>query len=211
MTLCVTGHGFSAAAERNKLPILEILIDRLHAGQRVLEIGSGSGQHAMFLAQSIQDIYWQPSDRKSNLAALRKQLLPFIDDHLLQPLALDVEQADWPAVSYDAVFAANVAHIMSWPMVESMVAGVAGVLIPGGHWFLYGPFHRDGEPTSIGNANFDRDLRAANQGNSEGQGIRNDQSIIACATGNNLKWVEDIAMPANNRILVFSKSTDNTI
>lgn len=200
-----TGLPFAPAAERNKQAILDALRPRLPDAARVLEIGAGTGQHAVHCAAGMPGIQWQPSDRRINLPGLQAQINAAGLSNIKPPIELDVNQGDWPNGPFDAVFAANVAHIMSFPEVERMLQQAARCLGPQGLVFLYGPFHRDGQPTSPGNADFDAKLRLPENPDGPNQGIRDDQDMIRAASRAGLNLHEDIEMPANNRILVFIK------
>ena len=187
-----TQRPFSEACERNREPILAIL-KRVFADRRaVLEIGSGTGQHAAYFAPELPHLKWQPSDVA--------ELLPGIRMWGAEPIELDVDKP-WPQVEADAVFSANTAHIMSWPQVERMFEGVARLVPPGGVFALYGPFHYGGRPSSESNARFDAMLRARDPAS----GVRNLEDVAALAKRCGLALVEDNAMPANNRLLVFRK------
>jgi hypothetical protein len=163
-----------------------------HDRRAVLEIGSGTGQHAAYFAPELPHLVWQPSDVAEHLPGIRMWGV--------EPIELDVDKP-WPALDADAVFSANTAHIMSWPQVERMFAGVAQVLPPGGLFALYGPFHYGGRPTSASNARFDAMLRAGDAAS----GVRNFEDVQALASRCGLSLLEDNPMPANNRLLVFKK------
>jgi len=158
----------------------------------VLEIGSGSGQHAAYFAAELPHLVWQASDVAENLPAIRE----WVSDP--PPLELDVERP-FPPVSADAVFTANTCHIMSWPQVERMMAGVASALPAEGVLAMYGPFHYGGKATSPSNAEFDAWLRARDPAS----GVRDFEAIVALARRHGLVLEEDNPMPANNRLLVF--------
>lgn len=180
---------YSEACERNREPILAVL-KRVFAGSRkVLEIGSGTGQHAAYFSAALPQLRWQASDVAEHLAGIRKWGV--------EPIELDVDQP-WPPVDADAVFSANTAHIMSWPQVERMFAGAAAM--PSCELLcLYGPFSYGGKHTSESNARFDAMLRARDPAS----GIREFEAICALAARCGLRLDEDHALPANNRLLVF--------
>ena len=185
---------FSEASERNRGPILEVL-KRVFARTRVvLEIGSGTGQHAAYFAQELSHLVWQASDVAEHLPGIRQ----WISDP--PPLELDVG-GEWPAIDADAVFSANTCHIMSWPQVERMFAGI-GRLAPA-VFALYGPFKYDGRHTSDSNARFDAMLR----GRDPASGIRDVEALKTLAGVVGYSLDEDNAMPANNRLLVWRPST----
>lgn len=190
---------FSQSCENNKDPILGILGPLLESRHRVLEIGSGTGQHAAYFAAALPHLEWQTSDVADNHPSIEA----WIDDvdNARAPLDLDVDAGDWPAGTFDAAFSANTAHIMSWPSVEHMFQGIARVLGPGGVFALYGPFNYGGAYTSEGNERFDRQLRA----DGGGMGIRDSEAVIELAATVGMSLVADHEMPANNRVLVFAR------
>jgi len=185
---------FSEASERNRGPILAILKRVFKDTKRVLEIGSGTGQHAAYFAAELPHLVWQASDVAEHLPGIRE----WIADPA--PIELDVDKP-WPAVKADAVYSANTCHIMSWPQVERLVAGVGALLPSRGVFALYGPFNYDGKPTSDSNARFDAMLRARDPAS----GLRNIEDIMALASRAGLTLAEDNAMPANNRLLVWDR------
>ncbi|MBW3566565.1 MAG: DUF938 domain-containing protein [Proteobacteria bacterium] len=191
----------SPACERNKDPILDRLRFLFAKTDRVLEIGSGTGQHAVHFAAHMPWLEWTCSDRAEYRDVLRARCDSVQLDNLHGPLELDVMQ-DWPAIEVDAVFSANTAHIMAWSAVELMFEGVGRLLAGGGLFVLYGPFHYGGEPTSAGNAAFDRELVA--RGN--GEGIRDVAMIQQLAAQHRMNLIADLAMPANNRLLAMERS-----
>ncbi len=185
---------FSEAAERNRAAILSVL-ERLFADRHaVLEIGSGTGQHAAGFSSALPHLAWQASDVAENLPDIRQWVAQ------PAPLELDVDRP-FPPVAADAVFTANTCHIMSWPQVEKMFAGVAQLLPAKGIFALYGPFHYGGKPTSESNARFDAMLRARDPAS----GVRDFEAVRELARQHRLELEEDNAMPANNRLLVFRK------
>jgi len=183
---------FSEACERNREPILAILKRVFVDRKRVLEIGSGTGQHAAYFAPELPHLVWQASDVAENLPGIREWV------SYPAPIELDVDK-DWPALSVDAVYSANTCHIMSWPQVERMFAGVGRLLPPGGVFALYGPFSYHGRHTSESNARFDAMLRR----NDPTSGLRDFDAISALVKRAGLALAEDNAMPANNRLLVW--------
>ncbi len=183
---------YSEACERNRAPILEVLKRVLAHSRRVLEIGSGTGQHAAYFAPELPHLAWLPSDVAANLPGIRAWGLA--------PIELDVD-GEWPQVDADAAFSANTAHIMSWAQVERLFAGL-GRIETLRIFCLYGPFHYGGKPTSESNQRFDAMLRARDSLS----GIRDFEAIRHVAAGNGLILAEDNAMPANNRLLVFHRA-----
>jgi cyclopropane fatty-acyl-phospholipid synthase-like methyltransferase len=190
---------FSPAAERNRRPILAVLRRHLAPGQRVLEIGAGTGQHACFFAAELPGIEWQASDVEANLPGLAAGLTAAGAPAMPPPLVLDVLRERWPAGSYDAVYSANTAHIMSWAAVRAMLEGATRVLEPGGLLLIYGPFSRGGEQTSESNRRFDRQLRSRDAA----MGIRDLEDMDREAAGLGLEREAEYAMPANNLLLVW--------
>lgn len=192
---------FSQACENNKQPILTELTRVYKTVHEVLEIGSGTGQHATFFAQHLSWLRWQPSDQAINLPGLNLRCADSSLPNLRMPQELDVTQVTWPH-GFDAVFSANTSHIMPWEVTQHMVREVAYRLPENGIFALYGPFNYDGKYTSESNRNFDIWLKSM----AEHQGIRNFEEINEIANHHGLSLVEDNAMPANNRLLVWKKT-----
>jgi SAM-dependent methyltransferase len=203
---------FSPAAERNREPILAVLRRWLGAGEpgrpvRLLEVGSGTGQHAVHMARALAGLHWQPTELPPALAGLRARieregasgLAP--GARIAPPLPLDVNQPDWPPGPWDAVFSANTAHIMPAAAVPALLAGAARVLRPGGLLLLYGPFRYGERHTAASNAAFDEHLRSLDPA----MGIRDAHRLAAQAAEVGLELQDDVAMPANNRTLVFER------
>ena len=182
---------FSEASERNRTPILIVLKRVFSRTKFVLEIGSGTGQHAAHFAPELPHLVWQASDRAENLADIRQWVA--------DPLELDVDKP-FPRVNADAVFTANTCHIMSWPQVERMFQGV-GAMPSVRTVCIYGPFRYAGKHTSESNARFDAMLR----GRDAASGIRDAEAISALAGKSGFRLAEDNPMPANNRLLVFRR------
>jgi len=191
---------FSDACERNREPILQVLRHAFADRTSVLEIGSGTGQHAAYFAPALPHLAWQPSDVAENLPSIRVWRGEAQTPRLLEPIELDVDQP-FPAVQADAVFSANTCHIISWPQVERFLAGVGKLLPEGGVFALYGPFHYGGKPTSPSNAEFDAWLRNRDPKS----GVRDFEAIRDLAAKRGLALEGDNAMPANNRLLVFRR------
>jgi cyclopropane fatty-acyl-phospholipid synthase-like methyltransferase len=192
---------FSAAAERNREPIRQVLAAWLPASGRLLEIGAGTGQHARYFAGSLPDWTWQPTNRPEELSQLEAGLAGVDLENLQRPQALDVN-GDWPDGPWDAVYSANTAHIMDWPSVEAMFAGVGRSLVRDGLFFLYGPFMRAGRHHAASNAEFDAGL----QSRGHGMGIRDLDALDRLADSNRLDRIAELAMPANNHTLIFQRS-----
>jgi len=184
---------FSEAAERNRTPILSVLKRVLARRTHVLEIGSGTGQHAAYFTRELPHLVWQASDVAAHLPGIREWISS------PAPIELDVDK-DWPPLEPDAVFTANTCHIMSWPQIERMFRqierlGTVQTLC------IYGPFSYGGKHTSQSNARFDAMLRARDPAS----GVRDVEKIDALAKRAGFALAEDNAMPANNRLLVFQK------
>ncbi len=193
---------YSEACEQNKEPILNILKEVFKDRNTVLEIGSGSGQHAVYFAKELQHLAWQPSDLQENLSSIRA----WIDEeslcNLKQPIELDVERLPWNIFIADAIFTANSLHIMSWEMVEHFFKGVGGLLPEGGKLLVYGPFSYHGTHTSPSNERFDQYLKQQNPLS----GVRDFDDLDALAKRQNLTFAEEYSMPVNNRCLLWVKT-----
>lgn len=193
---------YSPACERNRDPILEQLKPRLSSAHKLLEIGSGTGQHAIYFGQHLPHLIWQTSDRLENHASINAWIRHSGGNNVLPPLELDVAQTEWPMQKFDTVFTANTCHIMSWTDVEKMFQGVSRVLANPGRFFIYGPFNYDGQFSSRSNEAFDASLKLT----APHRGIRDLADMRQLAQTNLLQLSEDIPMPANNRLLVFTKN-----
>jgi SAM-dependent methyltransferase len=189
---------FAPACERNQAPILEVLRPYFVERRRVLEIGSGTGQHAVFFAPALPNTIWQTSDVAENLPGIRMWLAEAALPNLPPPLELDVT-GTWPDARFDAVFTANSIHIMPWTAAEKMFASLAGVLEPQALLAVYGPFNYGGNFTSDSNRSFDAWLKER----SALSGVRDFEAIDALAESIGLRLLEDHPMPANNRLLVW--------
>lgn len=194
---------FAEACERNKQPILEVLKEILPLSGQVLEIGSGTGQHLVFLAASLFRLSWQPSDRREHLAGLCARIDREGSPNILPPIELDVLQS-WPMDKFEAVYSSNTAHIMSWEAVCAMFVGVGQVLRDGGKFCLYGPFNVDGRYTADSNEAFDRDLQARDPA----MGLRDCEALERLAAAQRMQPVGRFLMPANNMMLVFEKDRE---
>jgi len=193
---------WSGACERNRGPILDVLRSAFADATRVLEIGSGTGQHAVFFAAALPHLEWQPTDRAEHLPGIAAWRDESALPNLLPPLALDVDDADWPLRSCDALFSANTLHIMGWTSVENFFRGACRVLQPGGVLAVYGPFRYGGRHTAPSNAQFDAALRARDPQS----GIRDFEAVNALALAKGLAFADDRAMPANNRTLLWRRA-----
>ena len=194
---------FSEACERNKHPILEVLAANLTSPASALEIGSGTGQHAVHFARHLPHLVWQPSDCAEYLSGLSARVAAEGPANLRMPLELDVAVADaWPSPgTHGLVFSANTLHIMSWPMVEAFFHGVGVLLAPsdGALLLIYGPFRYAGKYTTPSNEAFDRMLRERDPRS----GIRDIEAVDALAARQGLVLQADHALPANNQMIVW--------
>jgi SAM-dependent methyltransferase len=191
---------FAPACDRNREPILAVLRALLADRRMVLEVGSGTGQHAVHFAATLQHLRWQTSDVRANLPGICLWLADAALPNTPAPIALDVAGA-WPTTQYDAVYTANTLHIMGWPEVQTFFERVGSVLNPGGLVIVYGPFKYLGLDTSASNAAFDASLRASDPQ----RGVREFELVDALARAAGLELVEDRAMPANNRLATWRR------
>ena len=197
------GARTSPSTARNRGPILEVLRPRLPDGARVLEVASGAGEHAVFLAAALPGVRWQPTDRDADalasIAAWRDVAgLP----NLAAPIRLDAaDLASWPKGPVEAVVCINMIHISPWAACKGLMVGAAQVLTPGGRLFLYGPYLEADVETAPSNLAFDESLKRRDPA----WGLRDLAEVTALAGANGLAFAERIAMPANNLIVVFGK------
>lgn len=191
------------SCEQNKRPILTVLRQLLQGRHHLLEIGSGTGQHAVYFAQAFPELQWQTSDRAENHPGIHAWLADEGSANAIAPLDLDVMVQPWPLPphSVDAVFSANTAHIMGWDGVEAMFDGVGRILVDGGLFILYGPFNYRGRFTTEGNGRFDEWLKSRDPQS----GIRDIEALTRLGEANGLRLHRDYAMPANNRMVVWIK------
>ena len=192
---------FSRAADNNQGAILRVMRAWLPDGGDVLEIGSGSGQHAIHIARSFAALRWQPTEQIGVLAALINNVRDYGTPNISTPVSLDLSKHEWPAQVFDCVYSANVLHIVNTTLGATLIQGSAAVLERGGFMLLYGPFKYRGKFTTESNANFDAFLR---DGDSK-SGIRDVEWVSAIAEEEGLKLIKDQDMPANNQFLIFRK------
>lgn len=190
---------YAESCEQNRGPILSVIKPLLASCKSVLEIGSGTGQHAVFFSKALQHLHWQPSDQKEYLQGIRL----WIDDSKLGnvglPIELDVIQEQWPPVKADAVFSANTLHIMPWEAVQAFFCKIPAVLSKEGKLLIYGPFNYNNKYTSDSNARFDNWLK-----NRDPQsGLRDFKEVDKLAVSAGFRLIEDFEMPVNNRILYW--------
>ena len=192
----------SPACLRNQQPILEVIQPILKSARQVLEIGSGTGQHAVYFARAMPELVWQTSDRPDYHPAIRDRLSGARLDNVISPILLDVLDP-WPEdLHCDAIFTANTLHIMSWPAVLATFAGAGALLEPGAPMITYGPFSVNGIHTAPSNEQFDRSLRMQDPD----MGIRDVDALKGVALESNFRLEQDVAMPANNRTLIWRKN-----
>jgi len=191
----------SGSCERNRDPILEVL--RVHYADRhtVLEIGSGSGQHAVHFAAALPHLTWQSSDRTQNLPGIRAWLRDAALPNTPAPLPLDVNAGPWPSTRFDAIFSANTLHIMAWSEVQALFARLPELTSPAAKLVIYGPFKRDGRFNSDSDAAFDQSLRSR----AAHMGIRDAEAVDTLAEAAGFSSLVDIAMPANNFCRIWQR------
>ncbi|KRW80606.1 DUF938 domain-containing protein [Marinobacter sp. P4B1] len=196
-----TNLPYSQACENNKAPILEKLSETFNAPGKVLEVGTGTGQHAVHFATAMPHLQWQPTDHPDAVDSCRARLEQAGLANILPVIELDVGAAPWPVATFTWAFSANTAHIMAWTEVEQMFRGIGERLPKGGAFCLYGPFNNQGRYTSESNRQFDQYLKAR----APHMGIRDLKDLRALAESVGLTLAENHAMPANNQLLVFRR------
>jgi cyclopropane fatty-acyl-phospholipid synthase-like methyltransferase len=192
------------ACDRNRDPILSVIGPLFEDCRTVLEIGSGTGQHAVYFAAQLPHLTWIASDLDECLPGIAAWIAAAKLPNVRGPMALDVARADWPAVRADAVFSANSAHIMGMPAVAAMFGGVGRLLPPGGLFVLYGPFNYGGAYTADSNARFDAWLKERDPV----RGIRDFEHLDRLAGEAGMRLEMDVPMPANNRILCWQRADE---
>jgi len=192
---------YSEARRQNQDPILSVIKPLLKHKSHILEVGSGTGQHAVYFARQMPHLHWQTSDRPDYHPSINAWLSEAKLNNISTPISLDVTE-QWPNLSVDAIFSANTCHIMNWQMVECFFAGVGQLLKLNEDFLLYGPFNYNGSYTSSSNANFDVWLKQQNPQSS----IKHFEDLDKLALKANLTLVKDYPMPANNRLLHWRKN-----
>ena len=192
---------FSQACENNKDPILSVLKRVFDSPCEVLEIGSGTGQHAVYFAEHLPHVTWQPSDQAIHLPGIDLWINEAKLRNIKNPLTLDINQKLWPVSEIDAVFTANTLHILSWKSVQVFIESLGTVMRPGAIFCSYGPFNVNGKYTSESNAFFDTWLKEQNPLSA----IRDLESVTSLASDAGMKLKENIEMPANNKLLIWEK------
>lgn len=194
------------ATARNRDPILAVLRRVLPSSGLVLEVASGTGEHAAYFAQGLPHLVWQPSDADptalASIAAWRASLP--VETGSLPPLALDAAAPDWPIRHADAVVCINMTHISPWSATEGLIRGAARILPPGGVLYLYGPYKVGGRHTAPSNESFDAMLKARDPSH----GVRDVEAVEDLARGHGLHPQERVSMPANNLSVILRRSRD---
>jgi len=197
-------RNYSQSAENNQAYILAELKNLFRHPGVVLEIGSGSGQHAVYFAANMDYLTWQPTDRGDYIPGLILNVQELAGVNVLKPLVLDVADEVWPVAEVGYVYAANALHIMSANHGEDLIRGVGKFLKDGGIMVLYGPYKYAGEFTTESNAKFDLLLKSRDPVS----GIRDFEWVQQLAIEANLTFLHDVPMPANNQLLVFQKNSE---
>ncbi len=190
---------YSESCEKNKAPILAVLKKIFADRKRVLEIASGTGQHAVYFGRELPHLIWQTSELAQYHASIQAWLDEAQLPNVLAPLSADVNDARWPIEPVDAIFNANTVHIISWPEVELLFAHIERIIAPGGCVCFYGPYNYGEHFTSESNARFDTWLKSRDPNS----GVRDFEAVNRVAASHGLDLLRDIAMPSNNRILVW--------
>jgi len=192
---------FAAAADENKEAIAAVLLTELANANHIIEIGSGTGQHAIHFSKLLPHLTWHCSDQSSHIAGIQLWLESAGLNNTPPAFVLDVSQ-DWPKQIYDAAYAANIAHIMHWPEIEDLFAGLSTILGHGAYFYLYGPFSFDTKFSSQSNQAFDQFLRQQDPHS----GLRDKNELDQLALKHGLIAAASWAMPTNNHILSWQKT-----
>ncbi len=192
---------YAESCDVNRDPILDVLRVWFAECKHVLEIASGTGQHAVHFGRALPHLLWQTSELQQNHAGIQMWLDEAQLPNVRAPVLIDANDESWPVQNVDAIFCANTVHIMSWPEVEKFFAGIGHVLASGGLLCLYGPFNYNGNFTSESNARFDVWLKARNPKS----GVRDFEALNILAEAQNMKLLKDIEMPINNRTLIWQR------
>lgn len=193
---------YSSACDENREPILAVIRREFADARQILEVGSGTGQHAVYFGRHLPHLNWQTSDLPASHASINAWRAEAGLDNVLAPINLDVTGTHWPDTRYDGVFSANTTHIMSWQAVQDMFAGIGRVLVHGAPFCLYGPFNYGGNYTSDSNARFNSWL----QQRDPASGLRDFEQLDALAAACGMLLRADHEMPVNNRLLVWARS-----
>jgi hypothetical protein len=196
--------GFAPAAERNREPILEVLRRVLPASGTVLEIASGTGQHAVFFSERLPQLRWQPSDPAADaLRSIRTWVSEEARENLLAPIELDVRSKAWPIARADAMLCINMIHVSPWEASEALFEGAQRLLSADAPLVTYGPYRVHGEHTAPSNAAFDQSLRSRDPR----WGVRDIDELSALATRTGFTLEQSVLMPANNMTLVWRRTS----
>lgn len=194
---------FAPAAERNREPILDVLRRVLPATGIVLEVASGTGQHAAYFARHVPRLRWQPTDASTEaLVSIRAWVDDAPGDNLLPPIELDVRWPEWPIRDANAILCINMIHISPWETTEALFVGAQRLLRPGCALITYGPYRLHGEHTAPSNAAFDQNLRSRDSS----WGVRDIDELTALANRTGLSLGERVDMPANNMTLIWRRT-----
>lgn len=193
---------FAPACERNRSYILEVLKELLPQNGSLLEVGSGTGQHAAWFAPEFPGLLWQPTDTEENLPSIRAWCSETGAPNLCEPHTLDLSRYQWPVQEYDAIVCINTIHIVGWPLVQNLFSGAGSSLKTDGILYAYGPFRYRNRPLEPSNQNFDQWLKQRDPVS----GIREFETVSELAVSHGLAFVEDRAMPANNRSICWRKT-----
>ena len=194
---------YAESCDINKEPILDVLRKLFSDRKHVLEIASGTGQHAVHFGRAMPHLTWQTSELKENHAGIQAWLDEAQLPNVHAPVLIDANAEDWPVTHCDAIFNANTVHIISWPEVEKLFAGIGRVLDAGGILCMYGPFNYGGKFTSESNARFDVWLKARDPRS----GVRDFDALNTLAEAQGMTLLDDIEMPINNRTLVWQRAS----
>jgi len=194
---------YAESCDINKHPILDVLREIFADRKQVLELASGTGQHAVHFGKALPHLIWQTSELKENHAGIHAWLDEAQLPNVIPPLLIDANDEQWPISCADAIFNANTVHILSWPEVIKLFAGIGRVLAQDGLLCLYGPFNYNGEFTSESNARFDDWLKSRNPAS----GVRDFEALNALAALHGMSLLKDFEMPINNRILLWRRTS----
>lgn len=193
---------YAESCDINKDPILDVLKNVFADRRQVLELASGTGQHAVHFGRALPHLTWQTSELQQNHAGIQAWLDEAQLPNVLAPVQIDANDEHWPVGNCDAIFNANTVHILAWPEVEKLFAGIGRVLDAGGILCLYGPFNYGGKFTSGSNARFDVWLKSRNPNS----GVRDFEALNKLAEAQGMMLLSDIEMPINNRTLVWQRT-----
>ena len=193
---------YAESCDINKDPILDVLLEIFADRKHVLEIASGTGQHAVHFGHALPHLIWQTSELAENHAGIQMWLDEAKFPNVRAPILIDANDKQWPVANVDAIFNANTVHIMSWHEVEKLFTGIGRVLDTGGVLSLYGPFNYGGKFTSESNARFDLWLKSRDPKS----GVRDFEALNLLAEAQSMVLLKDIEMPINNRTLVWQRT-----